>query len=728
MALEADPSSSPSIPTVESNLQPFFVLHKASQPRKSTIKARRKIDLSPKNSGSSTEEYNDSLRLETFQILWSNTESIIKDVMKNLNAKVFDEIDKWVHVSFDEIRDCRKLGFTSATRPYPILNSASIAAAGACSQIFTALLFTKNMEFVDDILTFADLGVYLRSHGCYVANLTSLDFSAKSGVGGCLKTLLRQFLMVDVDAPDMSILASWFTEQENCENPLVVIIDDVERCCGSVLADFIIMLREWAIKIPIILILGVATTFDALRSILCSRACSYLSVCEFTLGTPAERMDAVIDAVLLKNCESFSIGKQVSTFLRNYFLRHDGTLTLFFRALRIAMARHIYAEPLSFILRKLVGEEGAKGFDAESTLLRENLLKRALDLPSLKSRCFQPSASYADWDCGLSELKKLRRLWSSTVMCLYEVGKYRKMTLLDSYCEMLKPELCNAGGSDHMPLAKDNTMSSYNHQLHGCPQKECYVVRILQTVRDLPSVELSKLLNRWEMLTRGITEIHEKVKELQSQTTFEENRPKRNPAEASKRPTVRNHINEKTDKNTINKKVAAFLQCIIRQYIHPIENVPYNEIVFFDDVDKLETALIGDPRRRIQADLLESHKFLKCSCCGKNGGVLVPSMHDTSIMYSLAQEHGDLINLHEWFHSFKAVVSQPVPQAKKRLRQSPSPKKRKRSKEPQTKSDASIQAEFCRAVTELQITGLIRMLWNILQIQSGNAFTCRNLW
>lgn len=55
------------------------------------------------------------------------------------------------------------------------------------------------MEFVDDILTYADLGVHLQSHGCHVANLTSMDFSPKSGVGGCLKTLLRQFLTVGID-------------------------------------------------------------------------------------------------------------------------------------------------------------------------------------------------------------------------------------------------------------------------------------------------------------------------------------------------------------------------------------------------------------------------------------------------------------------------------------------------------------------------------------------------
>ena len=55
------------------------------------------------------------------------------------------------------------------------------------------------------------------------------------------------------------------------------------------------------------------------------------------------------------------------------------------------------------------------------------------------------------------------------------------------------------------------------------------------------------------------------------------------------------------------------------------------------------------------------------------------------------QEHGDLINVHEWFHSFMAVISNPPLKAKKKLRMSPSPKKRKDSKEARTKTDASIQ-------------------------------------
>ena len=52
---------------------------------------------------------------------------------------------------------------------------------------------------VDDLVTFEDLGLHLKSQGCHVAKLSSMDFSAKNGVGGCLRGLLRQFVMPTID-------------------------------------------------------------------------------------------------------------------------------------------------------------------------------------------------------------------------------------------------------------------------------------------------------------------------------------------------------------------------------------------------------------------------------------------------------------------------------------------------------------------------------------------------
>ncbi|GKE82175.1 origin of replication complex subunit 3 isoform X1, partial [Tanacetum coccineum] len=120
-------------------------------------------------------------------------------------------------------------------------------------------------------------------------------------------------------------------------------------------------------------------------------------------------------------------------------------------------------------------------------------------------------------------------------------------------------------------------------------------------------------------------------------------------------------------------------------------------------------ALCGDPRRRVQLDLLECHSFLKCSCCSKSSNAPSSSMHDTTLMYTLAQEHGDLINLHDWYQSFRAIILQKAVKERQRMKVSPSPKKRKMTAEPQNITEASVQARFCRAVTELQITGLLRM-------------------
>lgn len=70
-------------------LQPFFVLHKATS-QKPASKTRRRIDLSPQTSDGSTDEYNHNSRFETFRLLWSNTESIVKVFFaKQLNQPVF---------------------------------------------------------------------------------------------------------------------------------------------------------------------------------------------------------------------------------------------------------------------------------------------------------------------------------------------------------------------------------------------------------------------------------------------------------------------------------------------------------------------------------------------------------------------------------------------------------------------------------------------------------------
>ncbi|KDO48007.1 hypothetical protein CISIN_1g0428612mg, partial [Citrus sinensis] len=420
-AADSSPPSSPE--TTENRLQPFFVLHEASsrKPERTstgTVKTRKKIDFSPsklKNvekpdveiAKEGGDEGYGNLRMDAFEVVWSKIESTIKDVLRDINANVFNEIHQWVRDSFSTIRSFGMLTFREATQAFPIVTDAS------SKQLFTGLVLTKNMEFVDDLLTFEELGRHLKSQGCHVANLSSLDFTAKSGIGGCLRSLLRQFLVAPLDAADISILASWYREQGNYNNPVVVIVDDIERCCGSVLSDFILMFSEWVLKIPVILIMGVTTTLDAPRNILLSNVLQCLCPCMFTLGTPSERMDAIIEAVLVRQCSGFSISHKVAVFMRNYFVRQDGTITSFIRALKIACSQHFSMEPLSIILKGFFLEEDRQGL--QDGLLLQAMFKHAFDLPSY-GRNKMGEENVGSFAHCLSELKRSQTEWRTVVL------------------------------------------------------------------------------------------------------------------------------------------------------------------------------------------------------------------------------------------------------------------------------------------------------------------------
>jgi origin recognition complex subunit 3 len=59
--------------------------------------------------------------------------------------------------------------------------------------------------------------------------------------------------------------------------------------------------------------------------------------------------------------------------------------------------------------------------------------------------------------------------------------------------------------------------------------------------------------------------------------------------------------------------------------------------------------------------------------------------------YSLAQEHGDLINLHDWFQSFRTIVLQNKNKRKQKSKHTPLSKKRKEMNGSGDQNEASIQ-------------------------------------
>ncbi|WVZ91295.1 hypothetical protein U9M48_037485 [Paspalum notatum var. saurae] len=696
--------------TAANNIQPFVVLHKAAVSSVPSSQSRRQVQTSQPSSpnpkpakrcddpaGEECEddgELYEQLRIEAFHRTWSRIQATIDKVLRDINLKLFDQVLQWVKESFSSVRSITRPHHMEVQQPYPLLTDA------ICTRIPTAFVLTKNVEFVDDITTFRDLAGHLESNGCHIAKLSAAELSPKHGVGGCFRSLLRQLLHDVSDVADVSALASWYCEAENFDQPIIVIIDDLEQCSGDVLGELVMMLSEWVIKIPVFFVMGIATTLDAPKKLLSSEALQRLELCKLTLGSPSDRLNALVEAVLVKPCAGFCISHEVAMFLRNYFFRHDGTITSFISALKLACSKHFSMEPLSFLCIGMLEADCEEFWRDKFEALPQAIQKYASGLPSCtNSSAKNSNNSSKNMVEGLSRLLKWQKEWSSVLLCLYEVGRYDKVQLLDIFCEAINPDVQSEDASNSCMFISKVTHGNLLGVKSGSGKG--FIAQVMDTIRYLPMEILLHVLEVWSIHLKGMGEINDKVKELLSTTTGADS------GRATKEKWSRTSTNSIGNGTVpLNEKAAALLQDVTRKILVPVEFLPFHEIICFKNVGVLQSALIGNPRRMVQLDLLEPQTHLKCSCC-RSGTAVSGSMHDTSIMCSLAQEYGDVINLHDWYIAFEGTIKSANPKAKRKVYSSPSKKKSKPT--PPVEGEAMVQARFCRAATEMQISGLVRM-------------------
>ncbi|CAN6335070.1 unnamed protein product [Urochloa humidicola] len=680
--------------TAANNIQPFLVLHKAdassvpspssgltkSQPSSPNSKSAKRCHdtTGEEHEDEGDLEQYEQLRLEAFHRTWSKIQYTIDEVLRGINLKLFNQVLQWVKESFALVRATGRPHHAEVQQSYPLLTDV------ICKRIPTAFILTKNAEFVDDITTFRDLAGHLESNGCHLAKLSAAELSAKHGVGGCFRSLLRQLLSDVPDVASASALASWYCEAENYDQPIIVIIGDLEQCSGDVLGELVMMLSEWVIKIPIFFVMGIATTLDAPKKLLLPEALQRLEPCKLTLGSPSDRMNALVEAILVKPCSGFCIGHEVAMFLRNYFFRHDGTITSFISALKLACSKHFSLGPLSFLCTGMLEEDCEEFWHDKFEAFTQQMWKYAFGLPSCANANNSTNSSSSMVE-GLSKLLKLQKDWGSVLLCLYEAGRHDKVQLLDIFCEAVNPDLRTENALFVSKVTCENLSGVKSGSGKG------FIAQVMNTIMHLPVETLLPVLEVWSNHLKGMSEINDKVKELQSTT---------------KQKWTGRSTASTGNGNSLNGKAAVLLQDVTRKYLVPVECLPFHEIICFKNVEILRSALIGNPRRMVQLDLLKSQSHLKCSCCSRSGAAVSGSLHDTSIMCNLSQEYGDVINLYDWYMTFEGIISSTNSKAKRKSYSSPSMKKSKPSSQ---EGRAMIQARFCRAVTEMQITGLVRM-------------------
>ena len=92
---------------------------------------------------------------------------------------------------------------------------------------------------------------------------------------------------------------------------------------------------EWLSQLPIVLVLGMATSVDAMRKLLPASAARHLHVQAFTLPSPNKYLEGVLKATLLNPSVFFNICCHTLKFLIGYYEKYDSTVTSFLRALKV---------------------------------------------------------------------------------------------------------------------------------------------------------------------------------------------------------------------------------------------------------------------------------------------------------------------------------------------------------------------------------------------------------
>lgn len=92
---------------------------------------------------------------------------------------------------------------------------------------------------------------------------------------------------------------------------------------------------EWSAEIPIVLLMGIATTADVLQLFLPSSALSRLNAQRFALKAPIDRLESIVKAALVDCFSAFEISHVVAQHMKGFFLRHDLTVSSFIMSLKV---------------------------------------------------------------------------------------------------------------------------------------------------------------------------------------------------------------------------------------------------------------------------------------------------------------------------------------------------------------------------------------------------------
>ncbi|KAF9922273.1 Origin recognition complex subunit 3, partial [Linnemannia zychae] len=710
------------------------------------------------------------IRLSLFNQEWEQMATRIEKVMRNMNTLALSAIYDFVHMAYSRKSNSATLPFQEMPTglifaginvpDHDLLFQQIAQTISSPTPPAKGLLEEQDMEL--------DRNVQISSNSeCHVVILQSKDCS---NLKSAQKAMIEQFLGLGVTGAtnpleggtklqnyDMLVLEQWYqsvcdaNESKGVEQKptLVIILQDFESFDHDTLQDFITICSNYQDRIPFVLLMGLATSIDALHQGLPKVVLSRLQTKKFQMQQSSECLTAIIEDLFIHANVGVMAGSLPLKQLIDQFMHYNFSVGGFVSNLKYIVMHHFYANPLSILCdRSLTAQSKAlnlltKGhFDhlrmlssfqqyvegrlasdpqeAEMLILDDEFLSQQIpDMVQGLQEYHQNFSMIFDFlwflqaRFSISLLKKSKRalyymaLENTLISSSHIPFLQSLIRKLDSNSMMIFVE-------DWLQLFKDSPCCTPKRstELENAMDKELVVI---QSIRDRMAALLEKVSEdsansssenedndeRAELSGGGSTNV--KKRKLVSLNVYAD--------EIDSRQT---RIAMKT------RETARIPKSAIGAYTLLVKEIDETILRLF----RTYLAFLPQPRASIQTALGQPEVYLNCDCCRPPSGsagqsladMVLPTQHDTCILYKLYVECGRMINMYDWFTAFGMILERGQqtdeviePPTKKRGRPSLKAKLKATSNKTHNKLDQKeVQARFISGVAELQFMGFIK--------------------
>ncbi|KAF9428479.1 Origin recognition complex subunit 3, partial [Podila epigama] len=630
-----------------------------------------------------------------------------------------------------------------------------------------------------------------------------------SNLKSALKSMIEQFLTLEIDGVttdlmkggarlqqyDMIVLERWY--RSLCSNlkdgqrkpTLVVIIQDFESFDHDTLKDLITICSNYHDRIQFVMLMGLATSMDALHQGLPKSVLCLLQARKFQMQQSNDCLTAIVEDLFIHANVSLMVGTLPLKQLIDQFMHYNFSVGGFVSNLKYIAMHHFYANPLSILCdRSLTNDSDAltylqEGhFDhlrmlsscqkyieskvqtdpqmAEMLLLDDEFL--ALHIPDLVleinryHQYFRITFDFLWWvqsQFSISILKKSKR-------ALYFMALDGAL-VESSHVSFLLSLVKKVNSNDMMVFVEEWYQYFRRQDLHSSPVFEgsemAKDLLTIQSIRDR-MISLLDMVSEDSMTSSSEVEgsDHEDGEEQgheHGQTRISTSGPdgftfvkKRklvslNANDINGRQT---RIAKKTRETaripkdniglytTLVEEIVQTLEKLFKTYLACHTTIPLHEIFYYSQVTIQQKAFLPQPRASIQTALGQPEQYLNCNCCRPPQGskltsladVVLPTQHDTCILYKLYVECGRMINMYDWFSAFGMILERGLDssstnneQQTKDAGKTTASKTKGKGRKPIPTSDVGregkldqkeVQARFISGVAELQFMGFIK--------------------